>query len=144
MPSLTSRIPELKTIGPIVEALIGPSSVSIEALQKENKTVPNPVVVRLLIDTGASISSIRTGIANQLGLTPHGTTKIATPSDHSYQVPLYDVDVLFRTHQIRIQNIRVIESPLKGQNIDGLIGRDILQLGVLIYTGYDNSFTIAF
>ncbi|MDI6592044.1 MAG: hypothetical protein QME61_03900 [Patescibacteria group bacterium] len=43
-----------------------------------------------------------------------------------------------------IGNVRVIEGIFEGQNIDGLIGRDILKLGLFVYTGYDISFTIAF
>jgi hypothetical protein len=31
-----------------------------------------------------------------------------------------------------------------GQNIQCLIGRDILQHGVLIYIGYSNQFTLSF
>lgn len=38
----------------------------------------------------------------------------------------------------------VIEAPLQGQHIQGLIGRDILAHGVLIYTGYANQFTLSF
>lgn len=144
MPSLTTRVPDLQHIGPVVEALIGPSSVLREALQKENKEIPQPVSARMLIDTGASVSAIKRGIATQLGLKAHGITKISTPSNGAYQCPLYDVDIIFPVHHLVIGNVRVIESAFEGQNIDGLIGRDVLKLGLLIYTGYDNSFTIAF
>lgn len=144
MPSLTTRFPDLQRIGPVVEALIGPSSILKEALQKEKKEIPRPVSVRMLIDTGASISAIKKGIAAQLGLKPHGITKIATPSNGAFQCSLYDIDILFPVHHLVIGNVRVIEGIFEGQNIDGLIGRDILKLGLLVYTGYDNSFTIAF
>ena len=39
MPSLTTRFPDLQRIGPVVEALIGPSSILKEALQKEKKEI---------------------------------------------------------------------------------------------------------
>jgi len=38
----------------------------------------------------------------------------------------------------------VIAAPLQGQNILCLIGRDVLQHGVFIYTGYVNTFTLSF
>lgn len=144
MPSLTTRIPDLQRIGPIVEALIGPSSILKEAFRREKKEISQPVPVRMIIDTGASVSAIKKGIATQLGLKAHGITKISTPSNGAHQCFLYDIDILFPVHHLVIENVRVIESAFEGQNIGGLIGRDILKLGLLVYTGYDNSFTIAF
>jgi len=90
----------------------------------------------MLVDsaTGASVSAIKAGIATQLGLKSHGITKIATPSDGAHQCPLYDIDILFPVHQLVTKNVRVIESAFEGQNIDGLIGRDILKLGLMVYT----------
>ena len=37
-----------------------------------------------------------------------------------------------------------IEAPLKGQHIQGLVGRDVLQHGVLVYIGYAGQFTLSF
>jgi hypothetical protein len=40
--------------------------------------------------------------------------------------------------------IEVIEAPLIGQtNIDCIIGRDILNVGILIYIGYANTFSFS-
>lgn len=144
MPSLTVRIPDLHHRGAIIEILIAPSSALREALQKEKEEIPKPIPARMLIDTGASISAIKKGFADKLRLKLHDITKIATPSNGAYECPLYDVDILFPVHQIIIKNVGVIEATFEGQDIDGLIGRDILKLGLLVYTGYDNSFTIAF
>lgn len=144
MPSLTVRIPNLQQRGAIIETLIAPSSVLREVLQKENKQIPKPIPARMLIDTGASISAIKKGFAERLSLKLHDITKIATPSNGAYRCPLYDIDILFPAHQVAIKNVGVIEATLEGQDIDGLIGRNILKLGLFIYTGYDNSFTIAF
>jgi hypothetical protein len=38
----------------------------------------------------------------------------------------------------------VIEAPLAGQHIQGLIGRDVLAQSVLVYIGYTNQFTVSF
>lgn len=144
MPSLTTKVPDLQHTGPVLEVFIGPSSVLKGFLEKERKVIPQPVPVRMLIDTGASVSAIKRGIASQLGLKPHGLTKISTPSDGAFQCPLFDVDIFFPIHRMAVGNVRIIEAVLEGQNIDGLIGRDVLKLGLLVYTGYDSSFTIAF
>ncbi len=45
---------------------------------------------------------------------------------------------------VMVHNAVAIEAPLAGQHIQCLIGRDILQHGVLIYVGYMNQFTLSF
>jgi hypothetical protein len=37
-----------------------------------------------------------------------------------------------------------IEAPLKGQQTQCLIGRDVLAHAVFVYTGYINQFTLSF
>jgi len=36
-----------------------------------------------------------------------------------------------------------ISAPIDGQDISGLIGRDVLKNGILIYIGYANQFTLS-
>lgn len=43
-----------------------------------------------------------------------------------------------------IAEISATEMPLDGQNIQGLIGRDLLKHGVLVSIGYENQFTLSF
>jgi len=38
----------------------------------------------------------------------------------------------------------VTEAPLQGQNIQCLLGRDLLAYGLLVYNGPTNTFTLAF
>ena len=52
------------------------------------------------------------------------------------------MSLLFPNHGIAYEGV-ITAAPLKGQNIDCLIGRDILSKGILIYIGYDNSFTLS-
>lgn len=144
MPSLTARLPNLQQTGPLIEVLISPSSALRAILEAGGKSIPQPVRKMMLIDTGASASAIKTGIARELGLTPHGTISISTASHKSHVCLTYDVDLIFSIQRVGVQNVRVFETKFEGQNIDGLIGRDVLRLGVLIYNGYDQSFTLSF
>ena len=144
MPLLTTRVPSLHLSGPTIEVLITPSSALRKILEEGKKAVPQPVKKIMLIDTGASASAIKVGIAKDLNLKPHGTINIATASHHNVVCPTYDVDIVFKLHKVVVQNVHVFESNFEGQTIDGLIGRDILNQGMLIYTGYDNSFTLGF
>ena len=96
-----------------------------------------------MIDTGATGSVITQGLAATLGINPVGTTFINTPSSTNVNCFQFDVQLVF-PNNINIPSIVVTEAPLQGQYIQCLIGRDVLQHGVLIYTGYDNSFTLSF
>ncbi|MGH7208795.1 MAG: aspartyl protease family protein [Nitrospiraceae bacterium] len=95
-----------------------------------------------MIDTGATGSVMRQGLAAQLGLNPVGVAYINTPSStnvacYEYLVRLvFPNNVLFET--------TVLEAPLLGQHIQCLIGRDVLAHAVLVYIGYGNLFSLSF
>ncbi len=55
----------------------------------------------------------------------------------------YLVTIAFQNN-VTVQNVKVIQAPMQGQQIGCLIGRDVLRYGVLIYTGYINQFTLSF
>lgn len=143
MPSFTNQLANLRTEGPLCQVRIGVSDPVAEELQKENKPVPNPVEVTAIIDTGASGTVINPSIVENLGLVVRGTIDISTPSTKTHPCNLYDISLLF-PNRVRISLIPVIEAPLEGQNIQCLIGRDVLAMGVFIYVGYNNTFTLSF
>ena len=142
MPSITQRISDLKKIGPVVEITLTPS---INFLQQMgiNLSIAKTVKLLAMIDTGASGTVISQGMANKLGINPIGTVFINTPSSTNVSCNQFDVQILFPKN-VRFQSVVVIEAPLEGQHIQCLIGRDILQHGVFIYSGYENSFTLSF
>ena len=140
MPALTNRLQNIRATGPVLEILIGPSSTYLNTVQPTQ--VPPPVKALALIDTGASMTVIRTGIAQQLGISPTGLTNIHTPS-HAY-IPCYQYDIGLNIPLFNINfELVATEAHLQGQPFGCLIGRDILSRAVFIYTGYDNSFTLA-
>ena len=96
-----------------------------------------------MIDTGASITVIKQGVADSLEINPVGATLISTPTSANVSCNQFDVQIAF-PNNVTVPSIIVTEAPLQGQNIQCLIGRDILQNGVFIYNGHDNSFTITF
>lgn len=95
-----------------------------------------------MIDTGATGSVIRQGLASQLGLQPVGVTTISTPSSAHVVCNEYLVRFLF-PNNVTVEGT-AIEAPLQGQHIQCLIGRDILAHGVLVYIGYTNLFSLSF
>lgn len=98
-----------------------------------------------MVDTGASGTVIAPAILAQLGLQPVGVTNMSTPSTTApVQARLFNVDLTFLTNNVAVQGVVAIEAPLGGQHIQCLVGRDILQHGVLVYIGYINQFTLSF
>jgi hypothetical protein len=95
-----------------------------------------------MIDTGASCTVIREGMAHDLGLQPTGVRVVHTPSDANVRCREYLVRLLLPSGVAFETD--VVEAPLKGQHIDCLIGRDVLARGVLVYIGPDNLFTLSF
>lgn len=82
------------------------------------------------------------GIAAQLGLNPVSLTYISTPS--STNVPCYEYSVRLIFPNNVVADVPILEAPLQGQNIQCLIGRDILAQGVLVYIGYQNLYSLSF
>ncbi len=142
MPSFTAQLPNLQALGPLVEMRVWIGTPVEEALSKSGTSLPDPVPVKAMIDTGATGSVIQPEIAKKLGLQPVGVAKISTPSSENVQCYQYAVRLIFPNNVI-VEAI-VVEAPLKGQQIQCLVGRDVLAHGVLIYTGYINQFTLSF
>lgn len=142
MPSFTSTSPDLQATGPIVEIRVAVGGPVELALQISGEPISAPVQAFAMIDTGASVSVVRQGLPAQLGLNPIGVTYINTPS--STNVPCYEYPVRLIFPNNVVVEATVLEVPLQGQNIQCLIGRDVLAHGVLIYIGYGNLFSLSF
>ena len=144
MPSLSISLPDLRQSGPLLEVLFTVSKPVQDLLKGSNQPLPEPMSCTALIDTGASTTAMRKGIAQNLNLQPRGVVDIATPSCEKYQCNTFDVSIIFPGHGVSIPLVTVTEAPLTGQHIDCLIGRDLLMHGILIYEGYSNRFVLSF
>jgi predicted aspartyl protease len=142
VPSITASISDLTAIGPVIDLQIA-VPIQVEGLlARDQQPLPTPVPASLLVDTGASNTVIQSGIAQRLGLQPVGTVRVNTPSSANVECPQYSVRLLLPKGLVA--TVTAIEAPLQGQNIHGLIGRDLLQHGVLVYLGTENQFTLSF
>ena len=142
MPSFTSQVPNLQGVGPIVDLRIAVGTAVEAALRKAGNPIPVPVSAVAMIDTGATGSVMRVGLAAQLGLNPVGVTYINTPS--STNVACYEYLVRLVLPNNVVFETTVLEAPLQGQHIQCLIGRDVLSHAVLVYIGYGNLFSLSF
>jgi predicted aspartyl protease len=142
---------DIDAAGPTVNAQVNVSEGRRTALESQGVAVPPPRVVRALIDTGASFSSVEPTVLAALGLTPTGTIDFVTPSTGQNVVTTdtYDVDVVIykgpKDPPLSMPNLRVAACELfLRQGIHALIGRDILSKCILIYNGELNEFSLAF
>jgi len=145
MPHFTlNLVPE----GPIISLIVGASAPRIQALQAANLPIPTPVTLRCLIDTGASGTCLDTTAIAPLGLSPTGTTLISTPSTgaNPHQCNTFDVGIMFyHTENSRVfGTVPVMATDFSAQQIDGLLGRDILSSCLFVYDGAAGIFSIAF
>jgi predicted aspartyl protease len=142
MPSFTTQLPNLQALGPVVDMRVWIGTPVEEALKKSGDSLPDPVLVKGMIDTGATGTVIQPEIAKKLRLQPVGVVTISTPSSENVPCYQYIVRLIFPSNVI-VEAIAV-EAPLKGQHIQCLVGRDVLAHGVLVYTGYINQFSLSF
>lgn len=134
MASFTIHNPDLLSNGATIE-------VSIASNLGTEKTHFTKLLA--LIDTGSSTTVISQNIIDKLGWEPIGKTKIHTPSSTNVNVFVYEATIIFPNNAF-IEDITIIGAPLAEQDINVLIGRDILQNSILIYNGNDNSFSLSF
>ena len=100
------------------------------------------MIVKALIDTGASACVVQKEIPEQLKLEPIGVLKINTPSSKDHECYQYFMRMIIPSHGLTYEG-PFIGAPLEGQDVCCLIGRDVLQSGILIYIGYNNQFTLS-
>ena len=124
--------------GPLIQMLVGVSGPRKQALLAAGQAVPAAIAAHLLVDTGASGTSIDKSIISQLGIPATGSVNIHTPSTGStpLQCSMYDVELAIAGgHNQHIPLMPVVESDFSAQGIQGLLGRDFLQYGRMMYCG---------
>ena len=94
-----------------------------------------------LWDTGASMSSITQRIADELSLIPVGKTNIST-ANGIVAVNTYFVDIGL-PNGVTVQNVLVSCSDL-GDDVDLLIGMDVIRHGDFSITNVNNKTTFSF
>jgi hypothetical protein len=134
---------------PIVRALVSLSVPRQQALVAAGQQIPTPIIGAFLVDTGASGTCIDPTTFAGLGLTPTGSTQMQTPSTGAtlHKCNLYDISLLIPAPvgaPFQLEATPVMESHLRPQGIDGLLGRDVLEKFVLFYNSPLGGFTLAY
>jgi hypothetical protein len=141
MPSFHIESADLGGAGPLVEVQVGLTTAAETAIANAGEPIPAPIKGTALIDTGASHSAVRSGLLRPLNLHPVGVMPVTGVTGKAVPSPVYAVRI---TLPQGWADTTVCEVPLHGQNIDALIGRDILRYCILIYQGPTMQFTLSF
>lgn len=125
----------MATKGPRLAGEISVPQKLAEHLSQTGKPIPQPHTGDVLIDTGASRTSVDRSIVAALGLAPVGAAKVLTPSGQAPQM-LYPARFSFPgTPLPSIEFSSVLGSDLQQQGIAALLGRDVLSSFLLVYNG---------
>lgn len=144
MPQFRRSIANLTKNGPVLELRIEPvlAVQEMEILRANGQEVPS-VSLRGLIDTGASSSLLESTVFDTLGIEPYAFVDLYTASTTA---PLrrgkYRVRVVL-TETIAFE-VDAVSGTLTGQNIQCLIGRDVLEELVFTYNSPKNNFTVTY
>ena len=129
----TFNLPRLRESGPTCQVVIKPSEPVIEKLRSENKKIPR-VSVLALIDTGASTTAVSHRVVKKLKLVPRGTVQVYTSHKKPETRNEFDISLAFDA-RVCLTIVKVLDATLQNSSIDCLIGRDVLDHGVLTYNG---------
>ena len=134
--------------GPLLIVLINLTAARRSALQVAGQPIPPPALTQIIIDTGASMTSIDQLVIAQLGLQPTGTVGILTPSTGTtpHQCSTYDVELIIPGYvpAKHIPALAVVGGNYAAQGHKGLLGRDALKDARLMYSGHDNVVMLSF
>lgn len=154
MPSINMPIvvppPGFAGGGPLLEIFVAVTAAREKALTDNSLPVPAPVLVRMLIDTGASHTMIEESALKPLALTATGCVGCHTPSTAGKPkiADLYDVKITIPAIKgakvFPAMPIAAGDGGLIPQGIHGLLGRDILKECVLVYNGEIGLYTLSF
>ncbi len=133
----------LQLQGPLVEVLVTPPAVVLEALQKRGDQLPELVKGHALIDTGASVTCIDMEIARQLQLAEVGTATMQSATHADVPTPVYHFALVIQGVGLRFETARGMGATLGAQGIVALIGRDALSTCLLVYNGATGSISLA-
>ncbi len=144
---------QLTAGGPVVDIVVGVSAARHQALTQAGQPVPPVILIRALVDTGASSTCLEPSVFQSLQLSPIGQVPTFTPTTGGtpHSSDQYDIGLVIPSSSSAApftrQNLLVLAaqpSSLHHQGIQGLIGRDTLEDCLLNYNGALGFFTLAY
>ena len=134
---------------PIVTLYVAIGRDDAAAYREVGRSLPDPLNVRALVDTGADRSVVALSILKKLGLNPVGQTDLYTASTGGQPEVRddYVVDLSFsgdKPGRLAEDLIVVGSDGLSGLSVEMLLGRDVLGNCLLVYDGPNRRFSLAY
>lgn len=121
--------------GVVMDMLIGVDPITGQSLLASNLPIPSPIVVKGLIDTGCTITSIDTSIIDKLQLKTRGYSQTLT-ANGSMDVSQHLISLNFPGTALSGRPVHTVQSVnLSGQPFSVLIGRDLMASWLITYNG---------
>lgn len=134
------NIENLYQNGPTLEVVIFPPEDTC-LLYNERGIFPPSVRATAMIDTGASDTVIGPSIVERLNLTPEKSSQKSNTAAGIKETKVYRICVGFKDFTAKF-GVYSLGQPINEEDIQVLIGRDILQNGGLIYEGEKNFYRL--
>ncbi len=143
----------LQAHGPVIRTAISVTQEHANALQASGASIPEQVICNLLIDTGASNSLIKHEIAERAGLKLINSDAPVHGVGVDTTGRTYLGSILFGVESKRVPGVRhniwvsaqIFSGSLQNApNLDGLIGRDVLQFFEFFYDGPTGKFSLRY
>jgi len=147
MPYITGKI---EPGGAIVDVLFGVPHLRAELLRRSGFTVPEPVHIRALIDTGATLTGVSPKVLTALDLRPFDQISVYTSSTppgspHFCDRFVVSLSMVAEGRACPFPDTYVMSADcwLEGEGIEALVGRDILERCNLMYFGPEGTFNLS-
>ncbi len=129
--------------GPVVEVTISADARVAASIVAAGYSLPPPIAGLAMIDTGASATCIDEEAAQLLKLPVIDVASVTSASGSATHHNVYAIEIAVVGSSIRVGLSKAVGGPLKAQGLLALIGRDVLQNGVLVYNGMTGSFSLS-
>ena len=140
MPRLKRTLGDLTRTGPVLNIRIEPVLGVQEILRAEGQTPPYVNLIGM-IDTGASGTLVQSTVFPQIGIESYTSVRLRTASTTPLLRGKFRVRVVL-TPALSFE-VDAVEGALIGQNVQCLIGRDILEYFISTYDGPNSRFSIS-
>lgn len=148
MPTITGEITDH---GAVICILVGVGATKLSLLQRLKMPIPTPIRVRAQIDTGSHVTGFSRDVFNALQEGPFGRIRLRTPStrpDEPFFAEQYEVTLTFVSgmSQYPFRAVRAIASDdfSQGEEVEAIIGRDVLDRCNFQYVGTARQFELFF
>jgi hypothetical protein len=148
VPILTGQLQAERAL---VEISVGWSVARVQQLRLALRPIPAPVNSRAVIDTGAEISCLDTGLVQTLSLPTGGTILANVPAQGGVSLAaLHDASITLihpsgnPRDSLFVRNLSVLELSLASFGYEALLGRDVLAVCHFLYSGPRNVFRLAY